>query len=40
MLEYPASGLEFEETFKSEENCIEYIISVRWPKRLVPEMPE
>jgi hypothetical protein len=34
MLEYPASGLEFEESFKSEENCID-IISVRWPKGLV-----
>jgi transposase-like protein len=31
MIEYPTTDQEFEETFKTEEDCLEYIISVRWP---------
>jgi transposase-like protein len=31
MIIYPTSELEFDEAFKDEAACMEYIISVRWP---------
>jgi transposase-like protein/Zn ribbon nucleic-acid-binding protein len=35
MIEYPKTDLEFEETFKTEEDCLEYLFSVRWPNGLL-----
>ncbi|MDR1657118.1 MAG: transposase [Deltaproteobacteria bacterium] len=32
MIHFPATDPEFEEMFKTEEDCMEYIISVRWPE--------
>ncbi|MDR2387868.1 MAG: transposase, partial [Deltaproteobacteria bacterium] len=31
MIEFPNTDHEFEELFKTEKDCVEYIISVRWP---------
>ena len=31
-MNYPGNQIEFEEMFKTEQNCIDYIISIRWPK--------
>ena len=30
-MKYPANQIEFEEMFKSEQNCIDLLISIRWP---------
>ena len=30
-MHYPANQMEFEEMFKTEQDCIDYLISVRWP---------
>lgn len=31
-MNYPGDQMEFEEMFKTEQDCIEYISSIRWPK--------
>jgi len=31
-MNYPGDQMEFEEMFKTEQNCIEYISSIRWPQ--------
>lgn len=30
-MNYPENQMEFEEMFKSEKNCIDYLIAIRWP---------
>ncbi len=30
-MKYPRDQMEFEKTFSSEENCIQYLIEVKWP---------
>jgi transposase-like protein len=30
-MKYPANQIEFEEMFKTEQDCIDYLIAVRWP---------
>lgn len=30
-MKYPKNQIEFEEIFKTEQNCVDYLISVRWP---------
>jgi transposase-like protein len=30
-MKYPANQVEFEEMFKTEQNCIDYLASLRWP---------
>lgn len=37
-MKYPANQMEFEEMFKTEQDCIDYLIAVRWPKGF--ECPE
>ncbi|MDR1111107.1 MAG: transposase [Deltaproteobacteria bacterium] len=32
MSQYPASDQEFEEAFRTEQDCLDHIISVRWPE--------
>jgi transposase-like protein/Zn ribbon nucleic-acid-binding protein len=34
MINYPTTDFEFEATFKTEKDCFEYLISVRWPNGL------
>lgn len=31
-MDYPANQMEFEKMFKSEQDCIDYIFHIRWPK--------
>jgi len=31
-MNYPGNQMEFEEQFKTEQDCIEYILSIRWPQ--------
>lgn len=30
-MKYPMNQIEFEELFKTEQNCIDYLIAIRWP---------
>ncbi len=30
-MKYPTNQIEFEEVFNTEQNCIDYLVSVRWP---------
>lgn len=30
-MKYPTNQIEFEEMFKTEQNCIDYLIAIRWP---------
>ena len=30
-MKYPVDQMEFEEMFKSEQACIDYLVSLRWP---------
>jgi transposase-like protein len=34
-MKYPANQMEFEEMFKTEQDCINYLISLRWPNGFV-----
>ena len=40
-MKYPADQMEFEEMFKSEQDCIDYLVSLRWPNGLnVPNVAQ
>ncbi len=30
-MKYPINQIEFEELFKTEQNCIDYLVAIRWP---------
>ena len=34
-MEYPANQMEFEEMFKTEQDCIDYLVHLRWPDGFV-----
>jgi predicted RNA-binding Zn-ribbon protein involved in translation (DUF1610 family) len=34
-MKYPANQMVFEEMFKSEQNCLDYVASLRWPNGFV-----